>query len=114
MILQVEVINLVGEDDAGDCQEVEWVDPLIAVLHEEAHDEESEGDSVHENTIDAIEDQPLALGPVLLLLLCDTGVDHQAEGQEERVLGEEVDEEDSMDVAVSELIDGQVEDDEGL
>ena len=64
---------------------------------------------MHHCAIHFVEDHCFALLPIFLLVLCDTGITNKAEGKEERVLSEQVDQENSMNVTMSKLIDGQVQ-----
>lgn len=72
MSLEVEIIDLMDEDDESDGDEVEWIDALITVLHPEASDEKTKGGEVHDATVHLVENESLAVPPVLLLVLCET------------------------------------------
>ena len=69
---------------------------------------------MHHASVDLVEDHGLAVPPVVHLLVGQARVQDQAEGQEQGVLSEEVDKEDSMDMPVSKLIDCQVENRDSL
>ena len=53
-------------------------------------------------------DKGLTWSPIFLLNLSKARVENKAEGEEEGILSEEVDQEDSVDMAVSELINRQI------
>ena len=63
---------------------------------------------MHDCSVNFIEDKGLTWSPIFLLNLCQARVKNKAEGEEERILSEEVDQEDSVDMAVSELINRQI------
>ena len=86
---QVNVVALVDQDNGDECDEIDRIDLLIAVLHEEGGDEEAERDQVHAPAEDVVEAPLLALTSGVVLLLRDHRVNHDAEGEEERVLREE-------------------------
>ena len=112
--LEPQVINLVNEHNECDCYEIEWVNSFIARWHPEAHDKKHYSGSMHDRTIDLVEDQSLALGPIGLLFISQTRVEYETESEEEGVLREQVNQEDPMDVTMSEFVDRQVENHEGL
>ena len=63
---------------------------------------------MHDSSVDFVENHGLARSPIIKLCVSEAWIDYQTEGEEEGVLCEQIDDENSMDVAVSELIDGQV------
>ena len=69
---------------------------------------------MHAPSEDVVEAALLALEARLVLLFGDHGVYHNAEGDEERVLREEQNDEQAADVSMGELVDAQVENDDRL
>ena len=69
---------------------------------------------MHAPAEDVVESALLAGQSGLFLFLCHHRVNDNAEGDEERVLSEQQDNEKAADVSVRELVDGQVEDDDRL
>ena len=100
------------QDHANESNKVRWVDISVAFVDEECRDEQSKRHGVHDNAESIVE------VPVAWLF---SGffrrrhwVHHDAEGDEEGVLREEQNDEESVDVTTSELVDSQVEDDDRL
>ena len=67
---------------------------------------------MHQNAEYEVEGPELVLPEGLVVLDGDTGVDHEAEGQEVGVLSQQQDDEDTMEVHVRELVDDEVNDEE--
>ena len=88
MSLQPQVINLVNEHNECDGNEIEWVNSFITRRHPKTHDKKYYSGSMHDCTIDLVEDQSLALLPICLLFISDTRVKHETESEEEGVLRE--------------------------
>ena len=63
---------------------------------------------MHDCSVNFIEDKGFAWSPIFLLDFSQARVKNKAEGEEEGILSEEVDQKDSVDMAVSELIDRQI------
>lgn len=116
MILQVHVEGVVDGNENDDTDELSWVDGGEAVFHPERAYEESSSDDVAtdaEHFVDHVQLVSAVVRPFLLLAR-NARVDDDAEGEEEGVLSEEKDDEDAADVTMSELVDEQVEDADGL
>ena len=111
---QVNVVPLVQQDDHDEEHKVHWVDCIMAILHKECRNEQGRRRQVHGPSEDDVEAKLLVMNAIGLLPPRDHRVNDDAEGDEEAVLREEQDDEDSLDVPVSELVDYQVHDDEGL
>lgn len=86
---QVDIVALVDQDNGYESDEIDRIDLLVAVLHEESGDKEAKRDQVHTPAEDVVEAPLLALSPGIVLLLRDHRVNHDAEGDEQRVLREE-------------------------
>ena len=114
MAVHVDIEDLMDENQADHHDEVDWVDHLVAILHEEGGDEQAEGDQVHTHTEDFVEKAKLAAAGRGQLLVGEHGIDNDAESKEEGVLGEEQNDKDAIDVSVGELIHQQVDDDQEL
>lgn len=114
MARQIDVVELMDPNDDHKRDEVHRVDGLMAIFHEEGGDEEAKRGTVHTPSEDVVEAALLAFEARLVLLFSDHGVDHDAEGDEERVLCEEQNNEQAADVPVGELVDTQVENDDRL
>jgi hypothetical protein len=54
--LEPQVIDLVNEHNECDCYEIEWVYSFVASGHPEAHDKKHYSGSMHDRTIDLVED----------------------------------------------------------
>ena len=111
---QVNVVPLVQQDDHDEEHEVHWVDRIPAISHPECRNEQGRRRQVHGPSEDLVEAEMLVMVALSLLLPRDHRVHYDAEGDEEAVLSEEQDDEDALDVPVSELVDHQVHDDERL
>lgn len=66
---EVDVVDLVRDDDDRDGDKVLRVDGLVAVLHEEGRDEETQRGQVHEEAEGFVEHALLARTKLLILLL---------------------------------------------
>ena len=114
MEVEEHVVDLVDEDDGYDGDEVSRVDRILATLHEECGNEETEGDNVHADAENLVEKAQLAIVDLLVLLFRQHRVNHQAESEEQGVLGEQEDEEEAGNVSACELVDNEVADDDKL
>ena len=102
------------EDDDDESDKVHWVDRNMAVLHEECWKEKTGWSQVHAPAEGIVEHAPAVIPPFCFLLLRCHWVKNDAEGDEERVLREEQNDEEATDVAMRELVDSQVENDDRL
>ena len=112
MALQVYIEDVVHSDEEDDADELDGVNGLEAVLHPEGAHKERPCDHVTADTepLVYVVEFVVAIRCPGLLLRRDARVDHDAEGQEKRVLREQQDNEDAIDVAMGELVNQQVED----
>lgn len=65
MTNQPQVIDLMGQDNASDCEEVVRVDALVTGWHPETKDEGSPCDNMHCCSIYLIEQNCLVIAPVV-------------------------------------------------
>ena len=111
---QVNIVPFMQQDDHDEEHEVHWVDRIIAIIHPECRNEQSHRNQVHGPPEDDVEAELLVMDALSLLLSRDHRVNDDTEGDEKAVLCEEKDDENALDVPVSELVDHQVHDDERL
>jgi len=104
----------VNENDGDERDEVDRVDLFMAIFHEESRDKEGQCDQVHAPAENVVYASLPILHQILSITIGGHGVHDNAESNEERVLSEEQDDEEPADVPVSELVDGEVEDDDRL
>lgn len=107
VVLEVHVEAVVDGDEDDHADELSWVNRRETVFHPERAQEESRRDCVAadaEHFVDEVQPVTAAIGQRLLLGR-NAGINDDAEGEEERVLSEEQDDEDAVDVAMGELVD---------